>query len=879
MSRTFAKYLACALTMAAACGEQPSGDVTSAVTTTAINPNVVSSGAVLGFESTAGWIANSANVALSTSRTEGTHAVALTPFGAAATILSQSVAIDAAGLAGLSDPSAVFALDVAPPANADGVEVLVSEPKRGFTNVSLGRVALATVKPGLFTTVRFAIPQNLKPALGTSAATFGPLVLTVRVTTNGAPASPAAFVLDHLRVHSPGAKLSAQPTSVDLDAKLSYSPSRSTPAVANLPVGIVQVPARLHVAAGGSGQGSATLELGFGGAPTFSCRYAADSTGANYDIASCSGGAAAGDLVGADFARLTIVGGNPTAGATRVRAQLDVNTVGDRAGSGIVPPMPTYWGATPSETGQIVGAYFDAVNAQPKTEERWVQAPAARYGRVPLGPPTMAVTAPRPFAGVSDHPFDTGGHINEGGAFDAYWRLLGDLSADNSNNRNRAHFDIDLSAHAVALWQDVNVIKVHGTVDTDSGEVQSFGFTNPSATGSFHAYLFGVRLPGGSDNIDPHTGFDFTISSPPIEYDVLRMQYWIFSLSAGVSASASITTHGSLSFGNFDLGVAPAAVISGFCKGGVDIGIASGVVDATVDLLSVSTPVNATASWAFDTNPGPNDCRATLSSKLDGIGDISTLGGRVDLVATFGVCPFCFHASQNLVSWSPAAEWKTALFPTIPLFNVSFPLPPAVCLIPLNVNIQAPTAQQTIYAGQQVQVGGGATRVQNGNFKIVDCSTATATWSWSGASSGESSGVDNCQPLLRFAAPGSYTITLTITDQYGESGSAKQSFTVLPAPSAPQAIIVTPGSHMVSISNPPMPINFVGDATGGVGPYSWNWTVTWPDGSHHWVSSDASTTWSVPSWSSGDYTMELAVIDATGQTSSAWVVVTAQVLK
>ena len=116
------------------------------------------------------------------------------------------------------------------------------------------------------------------------------------------------------------------------------------PADQSFDLGAVQVPDRFHLTQGTAGTTSVTLALGTDRTPAFTCTYdadASDRTGQSYALQSCTGGVQAGDLVAAGFAHLNIVGGTIP---MKIEAQLARNPVGDLLGSGVIPPMPTFWG-------------------------------------------------------------------------------------------------------------------------------------------------------------------------------------------------------------------------------------------------------------------------------------------------------------------------------------------------------------------------------------------------------------------------------------------------------------------------------------------------------------------------------------------------------
>src|SRR5262249_55498049 len=159
----------------------------------------------------------------------------------------------------------------------------------------------------------------------------------------------------------------------------SFAPPQNTAGVANFPVGVVQVPQSLHVRLGSARTGRASLELGHGGTPTFTCTYDGSADGISYALSSCTGGVQAGHLVGAGYAPRAMAGGDESAGPIKIRAQLAKNPVGDAAGSDLIPPMPTFWGDTPDSASQIATDYFNAVTSTQATEEQFVQAPVPEF--------------------------------------------------------------------------------------------------------------------------------------------------------------------------------------------------------------------------------------------------------------------------------------------------------------------------------------------------------------------------------------------------------------------------------------------------------------------------------------------------------------------
>ena len=522
-------------------------------------------------------------------------------------------------------------------------------------------------------------------------------------------------------------------------------------------------------------------------------------------LKSCTGGIQAGDLVSVNFAVLGIVDGESS---MKMSAQLAKSPLGDFVGGGVIPPMPTFWGGfnscvpapvkgkvvttTPgcanqiAEANQIVTDYVNKVNHSDAASNFIVLPKPERAFRHGTGLPDLSRPSPAsPTAQSNDLPFDNSGHLNPGGDFDAYWRLNGDLntSEDSSTGNSATHFDGEFSAHVVLFGQDANVVSLQATVDTTSGQ-------SPGANGSVHMFLFGIELPGGG-SADASTGFNFNISQTQ-EFNVVSVHYWIFAVEAGATATAGVNTTGTLAATGFSLSVTPQVAMGAHIFGGVDVGIASGGVDARIDLLDVTAPVTAQAGWSINTLP--QNCSLTVSFALNGDVTISSLGGEIDLVATFGDCPFCFSVSDTLLIWSPVASTTQNLFSAGPTTLAALPLPQALCpLAPFSVTIQAPTSTVPQTLPQQLFA------TANNSVGVVNCT-------WTGFLSGDTPpSPQGCAALASFGNLGPRTLTVqavnTVPDQFGRQLSQNAS--------ASQAIDVSnlpPGDYITGTNPAQQPV-------------------------------------------------------------------------
>jgi hypothetical protein len=789
---------------------------------------VATSDDVLGFETPSGWSTRDARLASTTTRTQGAAALQIDNPIQLSKLTSKAVASTAAALAHVGDDGASFAIDVMPPkpppntSSPGALQMFVTSPSLGLTKTGIGQADFTGLKPDLYSTVKFPIPAALRAKLSSKA--FSDLTIELDLHTPGLPGKVfvATYRFDNLRVHSPSNAPAGVHQSVDLVALRTYSPPSNSPGSASFTAGIVQVPASFHVKSGSAGTGSATLELGYGSTARVTCTYAGAQNGTAYDFASCTGGALKGDLLGADFARLTIVSGASAAGPTKVRAQLALNPVGDVAGTGVIPPMPTFWGDTPDGASQIVTAYFDAVHATPPQEQIQITTPVPEFARRHGdGSPFDNLSGqPRP-ANPLDPPFDQEGHLNEGGNWDAYWRLAGEVTPTRlADNRFQNHFAAELSANAVLWGHDASLVSVKAQADSDSGEVSAQGLNQPTASGSVKLYLAGIEIV--SKSVTPEKQFSFD-ESVDHTFTIASVQIWIFNISLKARVAAGFTASGTITPVDVAFQVTPTGSVSAIVEGGVNVVIASGTVAAEVDLLRLSTPVLARATWFLSTEP--TNCAARLFVSISGDATLSSLGGKVDLKATVGSCPFCYQDSYNLFTWDPLASKHYDLF-DVTLDGQLFPLPAAACVATLNVTIDKPVANESVAGGVPYTLQGSAVRPATPGVdpETIDCTRLT--WTSSDASD-TAFPVNGCTPQVTFGNAGSRTLTLSATAASGETGSTTRSFTVVAPPTGPAPFITTPheGDVFGVYSCYSGPVSLTGGSVGGTGNVGLKWTI------------------------------------------------------
>jgi hypothetical protein len=866
--------------------------------------STLDSNSIMGFETPAGWIAESSSpstiVSSTTTRTQGSFAYALSNPANLVTITSLPVASTATALAGVGNLGAIFEVDVSlpiqqgNPVNPGSLQLFISCRSRQLNNVLVGKADFNGFRVGIYNTIKFPISADVGSAL--SGGSFNDLTFQFQLHSPGTGAG--TYLFDNLRVHSVAlvtANASTRPPagyggSVDLVA------IASTPASQLFDAGPVQVPDSFHLKLGTAGSTTVELDLGYDGTPAFTCTYGADSsdpTGKSYVLISCTGGIQAGDLLGASWAQLTIIGGDPS---VKLRAQLARSPVGDLVGGGIIPPMPTFWGdsdgCTPApvagttvthsascdsqaaEANQIVTAYFNKV-LNSNTPPNWVVTPTPEFARRHGdGSPHNNLTGPPPPPNDPPVPFDQEGHMNPGGTFDAYWRLQGDFMTNSSpdNTDNTTDFDSTFSGHVVLFGADVDVLSMNSTIHTDTGQATATGFVSPKTNGSLHMYLFGFEIGGG--NLDASKGlFDFNFQESK-DFNLPPIQIWIFDITLGATASAGVNATGNVAPTRLDVGVVPFGSVGAHIEGGINIGIASGGVDARIDLLDVNTPMTASATWTVDTRL--QSCFTRLDFSLDGKAFISSGGGEVDLVASFGPCPFCIDKSWTLFRWDPLVSY------TIPLFHAGasaqvFQLPTSACQAPLNVTINSPSS--TAPAGVSIPLA--ATVTSPNTSTTISCANAQFMWSVTAPDIVTGQG---CNQSVQFNSSGVRTLALQVTynpppDRFGriipETGPASQAVTVTALP--PGSYIVQTNPVALGNPQPPfnakvlvieleslaIPIQLAGQVIGLTGTTTTTWTAQLgPNGTPSTIGTGLNVTWNLSAF--GNYIVTMTTTDNNG---------------
>lgn len=850
--------------------------------------------AVMGFETTAGWAVKSSSPATTASataiRTQGSHALALANPSGATTLTSAAVASTEPALAAVGEADSIFAVDVMPPSTggAGSLALWVSSPSRGLKG-EVAEVQLSGLKPFIYTTLKFPIPAEVRTAL--KGADFKDLAFAFVLSGTTAGASNI-YLFDNLRaiaISPLTAKLGVT-VPANFGGSLSLVAQGNAPATQSFPIGTVQVPASFRLAQGTAAGTTVQLQLGYDGAVAYTCTYdpdASDTTGLSYAVSSCKGGVEAGDVVGANYAAIAIVGGTSE---MSLQADLAPNAVGDQVGTGLIPAMPTYWGksatcvpapvsgqvytispsctAQMNEASQISTAYFNTVSTS-QAPYNTIAAPAAdralAHGTglgnpVPPSNPTQ----------TNDIPINQSGHINKGGDFDAYWTLTGDFNtkATPSTGSSTAHFDAEFGGHIVAFGGDVDVVDVKTTVDTSTG-------ASPSSTGSISFFLFGEQVPGGG-SVNASTGLNSNLSASQT-FNLPPVDFWIFTLQVGANASATLKTTGTLAATGFNVTVDPQVSMGVSISGGVNLGIASGEVDARITLLQVEVPVNAQAGLIV--NADPASCSITIDLSLNANVTVSSLGGEIDLQASFGPCPFCYSNSYTVVKWKALELTTQTLFSFGPDTLAAIELPTALCTPNIKATITLPSTSAQIGITYPLQatvatIGGTAVNCSAGfQWSVVPAETITGS---------------GCNASIEFAHTGTHTLTLSITtsfrDLFGRTISGTGTGTeavsvstlgpgiyIIGANPAPTNVQAPYNNQTLEMGNGAAP-QFTGEYVGSASSVNETWTMT--DGAGKTVTlisqslpnNESQATWPGPALpSAGTYTVTMQTTDSSGK--------------
>jgi hypothetical protein len=476
-----------------------------------------------------------------------------------------------------------------------------------------------------------------------------------------------------------------------------------------------------------------------------------------------------------------------------------------------------------------VTGYFNAVNSA-NPSQNWVVAPvpesATRSGD---GTPTNFGSSPNvvatPNVAANSLPFSTGGDLNPGGSFDAYWSLSGTLTptAVAGTDENLTHFDAAFTTHGVLFGDDVDVVDAKVTADTDSGETTPT-YKPATSKGTLGFYVFGEEIPSGGLSFNPSTGFSVDPSWTQ-EYDLPPIQIWIFDITLGALIDADLNASGSAALSGADLSVIPTASLGGHIHGGINLGVADGGVDAKVNLVTLSAPTTAQVKWVLNTDAAI--CAATLDGTLKSDLKLSSGGGEVDLDATFGICPFCYTDTYKLFKWNALASSSWNLFNDT-IDTQLFALPTSMCGYPITVKILSPSSGASLSSSLPITMTGSGTPNEN-----TLPYTTTYAWTYTpGANAGtiaiSPAGATSANPTVTFGPPTSgntstWTIGMTATTTVRSAGGSSivetakatpVTVTVLKIPKGVYIAQVTSSNNGVAVPDPTTGVLELGNVPG-----------------------------------------------------------------
>jgi hypothetical protein len=775
-------------------------------------PLTLSSNDIMGFESLATWNVTGSSsppgfvMASTANRTQGSAAFSIANPPNLTKLLSQPISSTATALAGIGNSGALLQIDVFLPVqkgnatNSGSIQPYVTSRSRGLSKVALGQVFFNNYRAGIYNTIGFAIPDAVSSALG--GATFSDLTFEFDVSSPGK--ITGAYLFDNLRVHS--VPLIQSPTgqppppgyggSVNLvvTENAPVTPvTPVTPVIQNFNLGPTQIPNGFHLKLGTVGGSSVHLQLGLDGNPAVACTYGLDNTdaaGRSYMVDSCDGGFQAGDLVNANWVSVVILGGDST--ERKIRAQLALSPMGDLTGAGLIPPMPTFWGDADTcvpapvhgtvvttstscsnqtaQANEIITNYFNQVNSAPPAPN-WIVPPTPEFAlRHGDGTPHNNLNGPPP--NPNDPPFDNGGDLNPGGSFDAYWNLDGDLTpmVVQGTDENVTTFGATFSAHSVLFGLDSDVVEVIVTAETDSAETTPTVKAGTS-TGTFELYLF-EELSYISP-FTPSAGFDIDHTFIK-NFDVPDIQIWIFTLKLGATTEVEIEASGPATASGLNLVVTPSVSLGAHISGGIGIsGLVFGGVDTIVNLVTLATPITAQTTLVSDTSP--SICAYELGGSLKSDLTLGSGGGRVDLVATFGDCPFCYTETETLFKWDPIAPSLSNLFNYTSVGPPFLGLPASSCPFTSTASIPSPASGASLSSGLPISLT-GSVKPDNSTIPVNNTSyNWTYTPGLNASTVKVNSGGTTANPNVTFGAPtsgstSSWTIGLSGTVTVDSAG-------------------------------------------------------------------------------------------------------------
>lgn len=741
--------------------------------------NPVSGPDILGFETSAGWpvvVGIQFGVATTDVRTQGTKALEVRRPSGIVQLQSAALSSTNAELAKIERGS-TLAIDVMLPNEQINpfwhgeLELFVTCPSRLLVAARIGEVDFNGLRTGVYNTLRFAVPNFVADAL--HGASYNDLKFSIQLEVP--LGSPGTYRFDNLRVKS--TLLPPPPTDISgihggdsilLEPWKTYSPQDSQVAEQTFTQGLIQIPRSFHTLLGNAGTGTATFEYRLGATATpVSCQYQGSGAQArDYNLVSCSNGALAGDLVTADWVRLTVVSGDASAGKTKIRAQIAENPLDDEIVPGL-PPIPTFFGETAAEVEAAINSFIQEEKNWTLNDGAIVRLPT------PMIPPIThieqnGVVLPPTRPQDNDPPFALGDRITGTDLADAGWSLTGSISTPVQADGSRTlHFDADAGIDVYVLGGKISkVVDVNGVVETKTPAPSANNIPPTIGTATFcYSYLgitescnsFGGDLGAKANLFDPiHASVTF-----------IDLPFLVFSVQASGVLDISATLSGGFTPNGFAITVTPAAAASIEVSGGVSLGtFGGGGLFGSGQLLGIQIPISVSVDATFD--PTPGFCNLHVQESLNGRAIVTSGGGSFGYYLEGGVtCGFlsvgCWRDEETITSWPAAFQQSYDIVPAQPLADQDISLDPSICpqINQQGDAIHYPPAGSVFHQGDHSflfanEVIGFNDPNDPTHFTFV--TLENPVWS-----SSDPSDVITDNALIRYGSPGSRTLSVVVS--------------------------------------------------------------------------------------------------------------------
>lgn len=634
---------------------------------------------ILGFEERGTWHVAGAVARPTSQRSEGQHALGLRP-------LASQVVLTSALLGRIEALSSRMAFDLFIPAGAGeslrggSAALFIDAPSVGIKHEDADVQSLRGQPVGSFQRVTFSIPAEFVQLLGTQTARDLRLTIALELPHGVS----GIVIIDNLRPVT-------QP-SLDFQARRTYAPDGTSPAVMRFPQAVIQIPASFRVTSGNAGNGALSLQYRDEEGETVTCRYRGEASrlhpvdpadvanGLHYRFVQCSDGGVAGDLVGTTQVRISVVSGDPQAGPTVVSGQLALNPNGDARGH--MTPIPTYLGADIQEFGQILDQYVAAALAGTPSQSEDVQLPVPPWATYSSWGDSIEEELPAAAPGVqATASFQRGHAADPNATWDSFWNITGNQESGVRNlNIQYSDLDAEFTAGAVLFKRSIQAVRAEAHFRSERKLVPPGTPTVPVpfVDASYGVYLFGNRVAGERFQMLTFSWSPGPLQPPPPRYPIWSLGF--------VSVGATLASEFSLSVtGNVQLDSVTTSFVPSW-RGYVGLDLTfklgvSGSVEGQLDLLRIRMPLTAGIVWRNDTTPGL--CASFMDTSLTLEPSIRTLSGRLVLKYRLPFkIPFVPQKGSTTLASYPGVPLYEQRWPLVDLKNERFPLDPALCGAP-----------------------------------------------------------------------------------------------------------------------------------------------------------------------------------------------------